>query len=44
MKVSQLWGAAVVLVAKTLYEYPDEEPLTKAVMNLLHRQRDPALA
>ena len=37
-------AAAVINVTRILYENPDEAPLSKAVTNILHRLRDPAMA
>jgi hypothetical protein len=37
-------GAAVVMVARSLFEKPDADPITVAVQNVLHRQRTQAMA
>ena len=39
-----LEAAAVISVARILYETPDEDPLSMGVKNILHRLRDPAMA
>lgn len=37
-------AAAVINISRILYEHPDDDPLSEAVKNILHRLRDPALA
>jgi hypothetical protein len=39
----RLIAAAVIAVARILYERPDDDPLSPAVTNILHRLRDPAM-
>jgi len=39
-----LVGASVLLVLQSLYETPDRDPLTEAVVSILRRSRDPAIA
>lgn len=39
-----LIAAAVIAVTRIQYERPDDTPLSPAVMNILHRLRDPAMA
>jgi hypothetical protein len=39
-----LVGASVLLVLQSLYEFPEKDPLTDAVVSILRRARDPALA
>lgn len=36
--------AAIVGVIGSMYDYPQDDPLTPAVRSMLHRMRDPALA
>jgi hypothetical protein len=36
--------AATLLVIESLYDHPDQDPLSDAVRSILHRLRDPALA
>lgn len=37
-------ASSVIAVARTLYEKPEDDPLSDGVKNILHRLRDPALA
>ena len=39
----QLIAAAVIAVTRIQYERPDDDPLSPAVTNILHRLRDPAM-
>lgn len=37
-------GAAIIKMARYLYDQPDADPLTEGIQNILHRLRDPAMA
>jgi hypothetical protein len=39
-----LVGAAILLCTQSLFQNPEQDPLTVAVKSILHRFRDPALA
>jgi hypothetical protein len=39
-----LVGASVLLVMQSLYENPEKDPLSDAVVSVLRRSRDPAIA
>jgi hypothetical protein len=39
-----LVGASVLLVMQSLYENPEKDPLNDAVVSILRRSRDPAIA
>lgn len=39
-----LVAAAILLCTQSLFQKPEDDPLTVAVKSILHRYRDPALA
>lgn len=44
MTVPSVVRAAILIVLKNLWENPDASPISQGVIDLLVRQRDPALA